>query len=339
MSVTPAPPSGTAPDLRLATEALAEAAVAAGSAPSIHNTQPWRWRLGHGTLELLLEPGRLLGVTDPDRRLAILSCGTALHHARVALAAQGLREYVERIPDDDEPNLLARVRILERIPVTPAAMRLLQTIAVRHTDRRPVSDDPVEAAEFDQVAQAARGYGAWLHRLRRDQVIALAAAADRAQRTESADPAWRAEMGYWSGGQRSDGTGIPDTVIPVSRPDTVVPGRDFGHPGELAAGSTTHDSAAAYAILYGDADNPLDWLRAGEALSAVWLAATELGIGVLPLSGAIEVTGTRRILRGMLAGTAQPFLVLRLGRADPEHQGPPHTPRLNPEQIIEDGPR
>jgi len=69
VSVIPATSGGTAPDPRAITEALAEAAVAAGNAPSIHNTQPWRWRLDNDTLELLVERSRLLGVTDPDRRL------------------------------------------------------------------------------------------------------------------------------------------------------------------------------------------------------------------------------------------------------------------------------
>jgi len=334
VSVIPATSGGTAPDPRAITEALAEAAVAAGHAPSIHNTQPWRWRLDNDTLELLVERSRLLGVTDPDRRLAILSCGTALHHARVALSAQGLHEYVERMPDSDEPDLLARVRILSRIPVTAPAMRLLQTIAVRYTDRRPVTGDPVTPADIEAIAAATGAQGAWLHRLRRDQVIELAAAADRAQQAESADPAWREEMAYWTGGDRTGGTGVPDAVIPAHRPDTMVPGRDFGHAGALPTGAE-HDAAAAYALLYGQADEMLDWLRAGEALSAAWLTATELGVSLLPLSGAVEVPGTRRILRGMLAGTAVPYLVLRLGRADPEHQGPPHTPRLNPAQIIQ----
>ncbi|MFD0598854.1 hypothetical protein ACFQZ4_46565 [Catellatospora coxensis] len=72
-----------------AADRLAAAAAAAAQAPSIHNTQPWRWRIGSRTADLYLEPSRLLPATDPDRRLATLSCGTALHHVQVALAAAG----------------------------------------------------------------------------------------------------------------------------------------------------------------------------------------------------------------------------------------------------------
>ena len=90
-----------------------------------------------------------------------------------------------------------------------------------------------------------------------------------------------------------------------------------------------------YAVLYGDDDEPESWLRAGEALSAAWLTATELGVSVVPLSGAIEVTATREALRGVLAGFGHPYLVLRLGIADPDHAGPPHTPRIPAAQVVD----
>ena len=94
---------------------------------------------------------------------------------------------------------------------------------------------------------------------------------------------------------------------------------------------------ATFAILYGEQDGQLDWLRAGEALSAAWLTATELGISLLPLSATVEVAATRLTLRRLLAGLGEPYLVLRLGHADPDHAGPAHTPRLPAEQTIEHG--
>ena len=71
------------------TQALNDAVATAGLAPSIYDTQPWHWRLHSDTLDLGVDPARLLDVTDSDHRLAIMSCGTALHHALVSLAADG----------------------------------------------------------------------------------------------------------------------------------------------------------------------------------------------------------------------------------------------------------
>jgi nitroreductase len=316
------------------TGALAEAATFAGYAPSIHNTQPWRWRVGEDVLDLYTAHGRQLSSTDPDGRLATLSCGAALHHARTALAAEGWRTDTTRLPDESEPTWLARVTLSGRMAVTADAVRLVQTAQVRHTDRRPVTGPPVQPEELATIAATVRSEGARLHPLRPDQVIELAASVSYAQRTESADETLQAELAYWTGGTRPAGTGIPDAAIPDQPPQTTVPGRDFGHPGTLPI-SAEHDHGATFAILYGEQDSPGDWLRAGEALSAAWLVATELGVSVLPMSATVEVPATRLALRRLLAGLGEPYLVLRLGRADPDHAGPAHTPRLPAEQTIE----
>jgi nitroreductase len=319
--------------MSLATSVLATAARAAGHAPSIHNTQPWRWRV-ESTLDLYADRARQLGVTDPFGRLLLLSCGAALHHALVTLAAEGWRVEVSRLPDAGDPDLLARVALGEPTAVDPSAMRLLQTMTVRHTDRRPVTDAPVDPDVVARIARVVQAAGARLHPLKREHVVDLAAAAAQAQVAESLDPQFLAELDYWTGGTRTAGTGIPAEVIPASPPETTVPGRDFGGPGTLPI-SAGHDSAAVYAILYGDDDAPQRWLRAGEALSAGWLEATELGVSVLPLSAVVEVVRTRHVLRRLLGNIGYPYLVLRLGHADPDHAGPPHTPRLPAEQVME----
>lgn len=113
-----------------------------------------------------------------------------------------------------------------------------------------------------------------------------------------------------------------------------MPGRDFGHHGDLPV-SAGHDKAAVFVMLYGNTDEPADWLRAGEALSAGWLTATEHGISVVPHSAPIEVIATRQAMRAMIANIGYPYLVLRLGTIDPADTAPAHTPRLPAEQIID----
>jgi hypothetical protein len=313
---------------------LAEAAVAAGSAPSVHNTQPWCWRVHPQALELRADRSRQLVHADREGRLLLVSCGAALHHARVALTAQGWRAQVTRFPEPADADLLARVTLAEPVEVTPEAMRTFQATEMRHTDRRPVADEAVDPAILTAIGRATTAEGARLHWLSADQLLDLAAAAEHAQSSELSDPDWRAELEYWTGRAHPAGTGVPEATIPADMPQTTVPGRDFGHPGTLPIGAG-HDRAAVYAILYGDEDDPAGWLRGGEALSAGWLTATELGVSVLPLSAAVEVTGTRITLRRLLSGLGYPYLVLRLGMADPEHHGPPHTTRLPAQQVIE----
>ncbi|MER7277265.1 hypothetical protein ABT369_22745 [Dactylosporangium sp. NPDC000244] len=95
-------------NLRAELDLVAEASVAALRAPSILNSQPWRWRLAGDHAELWADRSRQLTGLDPDGRLLMLSCGAALHHAVVTLHAAGYEAAVDRLPDTDRPDLVAR---------------------------------------------------------------------------------------------------------------------------------------------------------------------------------------------------------------------------------------
>ena len=297
------------------TRALVVAATTAGSAPSIHNTQPWHWRVDGDVLDLYAEPARQLPTTDPDGRLMVLSCGAALHHARVALAADGYEVDVTLMPSADDQDHLATIAVRGPAPVTAAAIRMARAIGVRHTDRRPLRDEALSAAAMTAVRSAASPYGVNVDVLARDKVIELAAAVDRAQRGLLADAETRDELTWWTNGRDLDADGIPDSVIPDRAPLTNVPGRDFGHPGSLPI-SEEHDQSATYAILSGAEDDPQAWLNAGQALSAMWLVATEWMIGLLPLSAPIEMLPARQLVRDIIAGIGHPYMAVRLGLPD-----------------------
>jgi nitroreductase len=311
---------------------LARAAAMAGYAPSAHNTQPWRWTVLADRLELSAVRERQLSAADPDGRLLVMSCGAALQHAQAALAAMGWDCTVDRLPNPARPDLLAVLTPTAHHAPQPEAMRVVQLMEVRHTDRRPLSDQALDEAALTAISDAVRAEGLGLHVLTSDEVYDLAAAASRAGVLEAADTAAAQELAYWIG--RGDGLGMPDHVLPATAPQTRVPDRDFGRAGTLPAGPG-HDRAATYAMVYGDSDEPAQWLRAGEALSAAWLTATGLGVALLPLTAAVEVLATRVALRRLLSDYAWPLLVLRLGVADAEHAGPAHTPRLSPSQIVD----
>jgi nitroreductase len=317
-----------APDRRTA---LAAAADSARRAPSIHNTQPWRWRVLEETLELYADRSRQLPELDPDGHLQMLSCGAALQHASLALAAQGWRVDVDRVLDGD---LLARLQAGEHVGADAQAMRLLRASEIRHSDRRPGVDEPIAADALQAVVEAAAANQARFFVVPAERVVELAVAVEHAEAAEAADPGQRAELARWVGGARTTATGVPDSAIPAKAPQTTVPEREFGRQGDLPVG-TGHAASAVFGILYGDSDTPEQWLRAGEALSAAWLAATDHGLTLLPFSAPVEVVATREALRRLIGGIGHPYLAVRLGVADPGHAGPPGTPRLSAEQVIE----
>lgn len=319
---------------RTPAEVLARAARAAGLAPSVHNTQPWRWLVHRDRLDLYAQRDRQLGHADPHGRLLTISCGAALHHARVALLAEGWQPLVEPLPTPDDPDLLARLRLGDRIGASPEAIRRFQTAQVRRTDRRPLATIAVPPAALAAIRAAVEAEHVHLHLLRPEQVSDLAVAVARASELTGDDQPVRAELSYWVGGPHPPGTGLPPAAIPTQPPQTTVPVRDFGAAGTLTI-VEGGDKAASYAVIFGELDTPAGWLAAGQGLSAAWLAATAHGVALLPFSAPVEVPATRTVLRRLLAGIGHPYLALRLGIPDPDHAGPPHTPRLDPTQTVE----
>jgi nitroreductase len=319
-------------------ELLREAVEKAARAPSILNTQPWRWRIHDDLLELLADRSRQVTSIDPDARLLTLSCGAALHHARVVVAAAGHEPVVTRQPDPDRPDLLAQIRLAGRHEVGWKDTWLHRSIRARRSDRRPfpaIAPVPADtSAALDRVAEAEH---AWLHHVGAEQLLHLRAAADLAQRAETADDTYLRELRAWVQRRRATGEGVPpDTfVAAVERP---VPLRDFSLDEEIM----THpglgdDRNAEYLVLATDGDAPADWLRAGEATSAVWLTATYRDLAVSVLSDVVEVPDARELLRSLLHRPGHPQLVLRVG-FDMQPMPPKASPRRPPGDIIDPAP-
>ncbi|MFC7545721.1 Acg family FMN-binding oxidoreductase [Plantactinospora sp. GCM10030261] len=312
---------------------LAVAARTALHAPSVFNTQPWRWRVAPDLLELRVAPDRGLPVTDPDGKLLTISCGAALHHARVALAAAGHRVEVARLPNPAVPRLLARLRLTGSRTPTAADTALLAAVPRRRTDRRAFADTPVPAASLDRLRAAVEAEGVHLHVVRHDQMPMLAVATAHAAATELADPAYRAELARWTHRPADERDGVPATVAVRPAPRRV-PVRDHavgGAPGlEVGAG---FDRGASYVVLYGESDDRAGWLAGGEALSALLLTAVVEGLSAAPISDAVEVSWPRGLLRDLLAGTGEPYLAVRIGVAVPGELPP--VPRRGPDQVIE----
>jgi hypothetical protein len=108
----------------------------AARAPSVQNTQPWRFRAGEYAIELYADPGRKLRV-DPAGREMLISCGAALCGLRLAVRSLGYQPVVELLPDPARRRLLARVTLGRAEPMTGHERKLLEALPHRHTHRGP----------------------------------------------------------------------------------------------------------------------------------------------------------------------------------------------------------
>ncbi len=142
-------------------QTLLAAIELANRAPSVHNTQPWHWLIGDESVHLMADRSRQVPATDPEGRDLLLSCGAALHHLRVALAALGWRAVVHRVPNANEPDHLAAVEIRPHTP-TDTDVALASAISRRRTDRRRFTSWEVPADHLDLLSRRAAHTGALL---------------------------------------------------------------------------------------------------------------------------------------------------------------------------------
>ena len=142
-------------------ETIHTALSLATRAPSVHNSQPWRWRVTGHTVHLYANLGLRLRSTDPDSRDLILSCGLSLHHCVVAFAALGWQTKAHRLPNPSEPEHLAALE-LHRHPANEIDVTLAAAIPRRRTDRRHYSAWPVPAADIALMGARAACAGVML---------------------------------------------------------------------------------------------------------------------------------------------------------------------------------
>ncbi|WP_324240247.1 Acg family FMN-binding oxidoreductase [Pseudonocardia sp.] len=322
--------SGSADQRRVDQRSVISALELAAHAPSVHNSQPWRFVLGRTTVHLYADVDRWLPATDADRRDLVLSCGIVLHHMRIALAAAGIRATVHRLPNPDEPDHLAALELWPE-PPADADLGLASAIPRRRTDRRRFTDWEIPRGFLDELADAAAGHGALVRHVAeaRGRWLLLEAIREAAE-AQAADPANRTETALWSG-RVADDTGVPAANL-LREPGGT--SRRFTA-GLLEQPEAPEEDGAALLVLGTTSDDRLSQLRAGESASAVLLRATELGLATCPLSQPLEVADTRATIRdAVLGGTLCPQLLLRVGWA-PLGSEPPPTPRRPIAQVIE----
>lgn len=298
-----------------AEDVLYEAARVACLAPSIENFQPWRWRIRGNTLELHADRSSQLTAIDPQGRLMIVSCGAVLHHATVVLAALGAAATVERIDDPADPDLLARLTLTGRHQVTAEDMRLHHALRTRCTDRRPfLGVRPLPDEVIDLLRHATEPFEVSTHVFDPLQVGFRALAARSAATFERRDLAYQDEIATWPT-HRAPPTrdSVPATAA-VPKVTRTGPAHDVA-PGAtpgLAPGPGD-DRYTTYLAFATAQDTRTDWLRTGEALSAVLLTATTIGLASSAMSDVIELPGAGTVLRGAVAPAGYPQLTIRLG--------------------------
>lgn len=313
------------------TETLRSALSLANRAPSVHNSQPWQWRVGRESLHLYANPDLLLPHTDPDARDLMLSCGAALHHCVVALAALGWQAKIHRFPNPADPDHLAALE-LRRYPAADLDVTLAAAIPRRRTDRRFYSSWPVPQGDVALMGARAARAGVALRRV--DDLAGLKRLVSAAAFQHRTDAAYLTELAAWSGRYAAT-AGVPARSVPADTAGAVS-ARAFAGGVLSQTPDTAADQDNAVVLALGTAgDDRLSWLRAGEATSVVLLTATALGLASCPITEPLEVAETREAVRlDVFGADGYPQMLLRVGWAPVNADPLPSTPRRDLSEVV-----
>lgn len=314
----------------------ARVVAAATRAPSIHNTQPWRFVSSPDRLRVFLDPERSLPVLDPTSRQQVISCGVAVEFAMIALAADGVGADVELVPDATDPDHLADLHVTGRREVTDEDRALSEAIGRRHTVRAPFQSRAVPPELVTALQAEAGSYGTWVKPITdSEEEVATVFLISRAEEVERSEPAYVTELESWLRTDPDAVDGVPVDAVPDADPhgrpsnwmirDFVVGSRQrqrFLPPGDPDARPPAVERPAV--LLMGTTnDDRYAWLLSGRALGRLLLHATAEGLAASPLTQALDWPATRHRLRAQLSLIGHPQMLLRMGYPTTPDAGTP----------------
>ncbi|CAM3965613.1 Acg family FMN-binding oxidoreductase [Smaragdicoccus niigatensis] len=317
------------------TDIITKAVALASRAPSLHNSQPWRWRFDRDGLKLYADPERLISATDSAGRELILSCGGALHHLRAAMASMGYRSFVERFPNPNDPRFLARVEFVRSGYVTDAERDRIEAIKLRRSDRSPFAP-PAGWSTFETVLRHTLGNSVLMTVMPANVRADLERASSLAGSMRRYDSKYHSELHWWTG-HVHDREGVPPQMLPSAETSAKVPiGRAFpvlddAQPADPESGA----DGAVIVALSTDTDNLPDILRCGEAMSVVLLEATMAGYATCTVTHVVELSSSRFIVQKLVGGNVLPQVLIRIGAPPAGGLQPSLTPRRSVEEILE----
>ncbi|MDQ1743041.1 MAG: hypothetical protein QOE23_1380 [Pseudonocardiales bacterium] len=284
--------------------------TAALRAPSAHNAQPWRIRLGTGRRYELHYDHHDYLPADPEDRDAYLCMGAFCETLALAAAGEGLVADLDLVLRRTGTDLhVADVELRPGAVADPLAA----AVAHRATNRSRYTDEPLPA----ELTGALRELRCVL--VPTGQVARIVR---RASVLSWRDRRFVGDLAAWIRADSDAPDGMSPRQLGLARYEWLALRAAFvlGRlPAPLARAYSGRDirllgEAPAVAVLCADSDSPADLVEAGRRLLRAWTTICAHRFGYHPISIAIDCPTTRPDVAALAGGHGTPVALFRIGR-------------------------
>ena len=287
------------------------------------------------SVDLFVDSHRKVTSTDRSGREAIISCGAALDHFRIAMAAAGWDTNVERFPNPNNLDHLASsgLRVRRLCPAGPARPRRRDIASADQPSAIPSAEALGGARSCS--ADSFESDSVTLDVLGADARPRLAEASQLTEAMRRYDDDYHQELMWWTAPSRQS-EGIPESAL-VSEADAgrVDVNRRFPtDPDEWSSAGTTDEAKILVLSTPGDTRGMCS--ECGEALSAILLECTMAGLATCPVTHITELEASRDIIRDLMSDSAAvPQVLIRVGIEPEGDLVRPPTPRRPLSEVFE----
>lgn len=316
------------------------------TAPSAHNTQPWRIELvSESEARLYMDPARLLPATDPPARQTHMSHGTFLELMAIGASASGYRAEITLLPEGEMAPEELGAKPTAHVSLTEASGAptdpLLPYVLGRRTSRLPYEGAMVTQDELARIADHATRSGLRIELISESLLPEAIEIVRAAMEVEVDDYATYDETREWFRFSRRekkahlDGLSIDTaglTGFAAGAANTFLNAKNFHKEKNRKRYLETFGKAATSSrgllTITSETNTMVDWIESGRAYARAQLAGEMLGLRFQPVSQVLQEYPQMDALRARfesLVGVSRPAkvqLLVRVGRSG--------TPGLSP---------
>ncbi|WP_348304939.1 hypothetical protein [Methanothrix sp.] len=268
-------------------------------APSIYNTQPWRFNVSDGSIMVMADESRWLEAADGNKREMYLAIGGAIENLIIAADHFGFSSTVSYFPDPTllKSDLSESYDIVARVSFQPGAFpsmdsRLFYAITLGEMNASRIVNESLNEQkgmnrDLDKLVEAIGG-------LKTDQDISIILSDDPKTRkgilslTEAADRSlysditFKSELGHWLslGGMGPTGFHAKVDQIKVLFLDSL--------PGQIKMDTEVINSSPYLGFIASSKNDRESQVRAGRLLGRISLLSSSYGSSLVSMGRALQ---------------------------------------------------